>query len=176
MVYVNDDKNESGEGYDSDGDVEELDAIGDEMHLARMFKLMYIIDQDSNEDVEVSDRTMVNFDKELPIDMPTENIKIHCIPEDWIDSPHNVSKNEPPFASVNNPGDWSSLSFRPVFKKENGSSIYKYHCLPTGCIPVEKNDDGKRIIDGWKFFYKDWDGRRVLSGDSTVIDESSTNG
>ena len=54
---------------------------------------MFITDQDSNEDVEVSDRTMVNFDKELPMDMPTENIKIHCIPEDWIDPPHNVSKN-----------------------------------------------------------------------------------
>jgi len=124
MVDVNEDNNESGAGYDSDGDAEELDAIGDEMHLARMFKLMSITDQDSNEDVEVSDRTMVNFDKELPIDMPTENIKIHCIPEDWIDPPHNVSKNEPPFASVDNPGDWSSFSFRPVFKKENISSIY----------------------------------------------------
>ena len=141
---------ETGAGYDSDDNADEVNDIDDEMHMARMFKLMSITDLDSNEDIEILDRNMVELDSELP------NLKIHSVPDDWIDPPHDATKNEPPFESLDNPGKWSSFCYRPVFKKENGVSVYKHHCLPTGCMPVEKNADGKRIIDGWEFHYNGW--------------------
>jgi len=45
-----------------------------------------------------------------------------------------------------------------VFKKEGGSrnAVYKHHCLPTGCILVEKNAEGRRVVDGWEIFYNGW--------------------
>ena len=45
-----------------------------------------------------------------------KDIKIHCIPDDWTDPAPSVDKNQPPFGEIDNPGEWSSFSFRPVFK------------------------------------------------------------
>jgi len=152
IVDVQEDDIETEAGYDSDGNADELKNIYDEMHMARMFKLMSITYLESNEDIEILDRNMVELDSELPY------IKMHSVPDDWIDPPHDASKNEPPFESLDNPGKWSRFCYHPVFKKENGVSFYKHHCLPTGFIPVEKNADGKRIIDGWELHYNGWCG------------------
>ena len=155
---VSEDGRETGLGYDSDDNADEIMDIDDEMHMVSMFKTLSVIDQESNEDIEVSDRNMVQFDVKLPKKITPEDIKIHCVPNDWEDPAPDTERNEPPFELVDNPGNWSSYSFRPVFKKEGGSrtAIYKHHCLPTGCIPVEKNEDGRRIVDGWEFFYNGW--------------------
>ena len=66
--------------------------------------------------------------------------------------------------------------FRPVFKKEKGIYIYKHHCLPIGCIPVEKNDDGKRILDGWEFFYKGWAAGPNADTDTTIESNTADDG
>ena len=108
---------ETGAGYNSDGNADELNDIDDEMHMARMFKLASITDLDSNEDIEILDRNMVELDSELP------NLKIHSVPDDWIDPPHDATKNEPPFESLDNPGKWSSFCYRPVFKKKWSVSL-----------------------------------------------------
>ena len=62
IVDVQEDDVETGAGYDSDGNADELNDIDDEMHMARMFKLMSITDLDSNEDIEILDRDMVELD------------------------------------------------------------------------------------------------------------------
>ena len=72
---------------------------------------MCITEQDSNEDIEILDRNMVELDSELPY------LKIHSVPDNWIDPPHDATKNEPPFESLENPVKWSRFCDCPVFKK-----------------------------------------------------------
>ena len=62
MIDANEEKNETGVGFDSDCEAEEVDDIDEELHLARLFKMTSIADQDSNEDIELSDRNMVEMD------------------------------------------------------------------------------------------------------------------
>ena len=159
LCDVSEDEKESGLGYDSDGDADEVLDVDIESKLARLFRLASITDHDANENIEV-DNNMVEFKKLFNKNVNPESLQIHCVPDDWQDPPPDVGKDEPPFESIDNPGEWSSFSFRPVFKKSAGSSRAKYqhHCLPTGCVPVEKDANGKRTIDGWEFFYKGWDG------------------
>ena len=155
MCDVSEDDRENGDGYDSDENAEEVNDFDDEMHMAELFKALAVTEQESNVDIEVSDRNMLELVKSMPNYLP-KNIKIHNVPDDWTDPAPATEKMEPPFDLVDNPGNWSSYAFRPVFKKENGTSVYKHHCLPTGCIPVEENDDGKRMYDEWEFFYDGW--------------------
>ena len=123
--------------------------IDTKANLVRLFRLTSITDHDANENIEV-DNNMVEFKKSFNKNVNPESLQIHCVPDDWEDPPPAVEKDEPPFESIDNPGEWSSFSFRPVFKKSAGRSAakYQYHCLPTGCVPVEKDQNGKRTIDG----------------------------
>ena len=101
---------------------------------------------------------MMEFPKGNKKNADPESLQIHNVPDYWEVPSPAVEKGETPFESIDNPGEWSSFSFRPVFKKSAGSRVaqYQHHCLPTGCVPVEKNENGKRVIDGWEFFYKGW--------------------
>jgi hypothetical protein len=54
------------------------------------------------------------------------------------------------FSDVDNPGNWQEFTFTAKIKKGR----YKYHCLPSGAIPVLPNNDGEREINGWKFHYQ----------------------
>lgn len=81
-----------------------------------------------------------------------KNLKIYYVSKDWRTPPADKEKGEPGFKDVDNPGGWSSFSYCPVFKREKWRKKYKYHCLPACCVPVTKNKDGKRILEGWKFF------------------------
>ena len=117
--------------------------------MAKLFKALAVTEQESNVDIEVSDRNMVELGRSMLNNLP-KNIKIHNVPDNWTDPAPATEKMEPPFDLIDNPGNWPSYAFHPVFKKENGASVYKHHFLPTGCIPVEENDDGKRMYDGWK--------------------------
>ena len=155
MIDANEEKNETGVECDSDCEAEEVNDIDEELHLARLFKLASIADQDSNEDIELSDKNMVQMDVVRNI-FGTPGLSVHETPRDWKDPPPDESRNEPEFKLVDNPGGWSSFCYRPVFKKEHNNTVYKHHCLPTGCQPVEKNREGKRVIDGWEFFYQGW--------------------
>ena len=56
MIDANEEKNETGIECDSDCEAEEINDIDEELHLARLFKLASIADQDSNEDIELSDK------------------------------------------------------------------------------------------------------------------------
>jgi len=178
MIDAKEEDNETGVGYDSDGDAQEIDDIDDEVHLARLFKLVSITDQESNEDIEVSDRNMVQMEF-VTSQFGTQALNVHETPKDWTDPPHDESRNEPEFKAVDNPGNWSSFCYRPVFKKENNSMVYKHHCLPTGCQPVEKNNDGKRVVNRWEFHYQGWFGSdtnaQLAASKDTATDSDESN-
>lgn len=87
-------------------------------------------------------------------------------PEGWIppqpDSRFNpdtqtLGPGEPPFSTVDNPGNWSQYTFRPKFEGKGASRQYKSHEMPAGATPVPLNNEGKRICeDGWEYFYTPW--------------------
>ena len=59
-----------------------------------------------------------------------------------------MSSDESHFKDVDNPGEKNKFSFRHAFKSfKKGEEKYKYHCLPTGSIPVSKDRNFKRTID-----------------------------
>jgi hypothetical protein len=80
-------------------------------------------------------------------------------PEGWTPPAADTAHGEPEFDNVDNPGNWSSFTFRPKFKKtKGGQKEYLYHALPTGATAVPINPaTGDRTIGDWTFFYKGWD-------------------
>ena len=157
LLDAEEDENEQGDPdlCESDDDAIEAENMEEAFEDAMKERMSSRLDDDSNENIVIEKRNMFELGD---FDHPkTKKIKIHYVPKDWKTPPADKAKCEPDFQDVDNPGGWSSYSYRPVFKKEkNGEKKYKHHCLPTGCIPVPKNKDGKRIIDGWHFFYRGW--------------------
>ena len=100
--------------------------------------------------------------------------KIHATPSDWVvpAKKGNVAPAEPDFKDVDNPGNWNEFIFRPVYLKSGTGKEAKYkylrHELPAGASPVPLNADGKRVENGWEFFYGGWENSRasVRSGAS----------
>ncbi len=123
IIDENEENNETGVRYDSDCEAEEINDFDNELHLTRLFKLVSIAEQDSNEDIEVSDRNMVEMEVVTSAQYATQGLTVHEAPKDWSDPPPDKSRNEPEFKLVDNPGNWSSFSYRPVFKKENNSMV-----------------------------------------------------
>ena len=82
-------------------------------------------------------------------------------PADWEAPAHREEWGEPAFADVDNPGDWSSFTFRPRFKKgkkKEDGMVYSYHAMPAGATPVPINPEtGCQPIGDWSFFYKGWE-------------------
>ena len=64
-------ENDTGFGYESDDTSAEVTPIDNQMYMATLPKAMYVIEQESNDDIEVSDRNMVEFETKLPEDITT---------------------------------------------------------------------------------------------------------
>jgi hypothetical protein len=76
-----------------------------------------------------------------------------CGPDDW-NPTINRNKGEPLFKDVDNPGGWSSYTFRPMFETRGGK--YICHAMPACAVPVPINAVmGKREEGGNEFLYKD---------------------
>jgi len=73
-------------------------------------------EDESNENIEDSDKNMIVLPSDMKDPNP-EQLEIHWVPDDWQNPPTKTEKNEPEFKDIDNPGDWSSFSFRPVKKK-----------------------------------------------------------
>jgi hypothetical protein len=74
-------------------------------------------------------------------------------------TPPTLKANEVPFNEVDNPGQWSRYTFRPVFEKQEKRSTGKYlhHAIPSGAVPVPKDPiTKKRVVGGYEFFYQGW--------------------
>ena len=72
------------------------------------------------------------------------------MPIEWRPVQHD---SVPMFDTIDNPGDWPNFAFRSKMDKRRN---YKYHCLATGVTPVPKNREGKRMQNGYEFFYQGW--------------------
>jgi hypothetical protein len=65
------------------------------------------------------------------------------------------NKGEPLFEDVDNPGGWSTYTFRPMFEPRGGK--YICHAMPAGTVPVPINAVmGKREAGGYEIFYQGW--------------------
>ena len=73
------------------------------------------------------------------------------MPDDWKPS-SKQHKDQPDFKDWDNPGGWDEYCCRPDILK-SGFRSFK---LPTNLIPVPANNEGKRIVNDWEFFYKGW--------------------
>ena len=93
---------------------------------------------------------------QLEDDVQSE-VKIASPPPDWKPPTAQESRGEPKFEELDNPGSWPQYCFRPVFNGRSSSTKYRHHALPTGAIPVPKNDEGgRREYNGWTFHYNGW--------------------
>jgi hypothetical protein len=75
-------------------------------------------------------------------------------PDDW-NPTVNRNKGEALFEDVDNPGDWSNYTFRPMFEQKGGK--YICHAMPAGAVPVPIDAvTGKREAGGYEFFNQGW--------------------
>ena len=63
---------------------------------------------------------MVEFEEAIAKNINVESLKIHCVSDNWEDPAPTIEKDVPPFKSIDNPVEWSSYTFRHVFKKSGG--------------------------------------------------------
>ena len=111
MIDANEEQNETDFGYDSNCDTEEINNIDEELHLESLFKQVSVADQDSNKDIEVSDRNMVEMDVVKTQYGTQQGLTLHETPRDWSDPPPDGSRNKPQFKIVDNPGKWGSFCY-----------------------------------------------------------------
>jgi hypothetical protein len=65
------------------------------------------------------------------------------------------------FEDVDNPAGWSEFAFQARYDKSNK---YSKHYTPCGAVVVPPNENGDRIVNGWKFYYNGWDGDEFSRG------------
>ena len=140
-------KVEVGNGGDSDDDVTEMNepqAAMDEVTISRMEESINVgVLDDMGCESEIPAGKCVRFSHRQP-------------PDYWVDPEPKAGTDKPRFDDVDNPEKLSSFSFCPKYQKVNTYEYtYKGHELPTGCVPVKKNGDSKRIVDDWEIFIKD---------------------
>ena len=68
-------------------------------------------------------------------------------PEGWVPPQPIRNTTVPDFEDVDNPGQWSSFTFQPKYKRDARGKLSDclYHALPTGATPVPADGNGKRI-------------------------------
>ena len=154
---------------EEDADGGNSDIEGEEAEIFEESYVRAMIDRNSHKDSEIhveeinsGDIAFVLADKGvLPEDDQVDLLeKVHTVPDDWtVPVKKEEGDAEPDFEALDNPGNWNSYIFRPVYKKigKGKDAKYKYikHELPTGCTPVPMKN-GKREVNGWNFFYRGW--------------------
>ena len=73
--------------------------------------------------------------------------------EGWMRCPVEEC-DEPTFASIDNPGNWSDYTLRPKFKDKGNTDTYNHHEMPASAqaVPANKDTD-KRTEHGFEFHY-----------------------
>ena len=81
-------------------------------------------------------------------------------PDDWKGPGKARTKLGQPdvdFKSIDNPGGWSSFTFRPKFLWVNKKPTkFLHYAMPADATPVPKNADGKRTVNGFEFYHNGW--------------------
>ena len=181
------------------GDTVEQSTETDESNIARSAAEDYAEEGDGGlsdvEGGEVDDHyfaTAHDDDEEIQMDERGEeleqfemllfDINFHCIPgapkgwqppqppDTW--QGYNPKANAPlTFEEVDNPGQWNSFCYRPRYATR-GNKEYLGHWTPCGAKVVPPNEDGRRVVNGWEFFYNGWkpsafDRATYVRGDAT---------
>ena len=155
---LEDDEKQSGDGGTSDAEGEGFDIVNDFQDA------MASVDCDCNQsehdiieddiaDDDINCHVMEAIESAMcGIDGAPEGWLPPKAPDNWMHMP-SMAKGEPPFASIENPGNWSDFTFRPKFDK----GTYSHHEMPAGAVPVKKDPvTGKRMHRGYEFFYDGW--------------------
>ena len=159
-----------GDGGDSDGDGEGFELKNDfreSMLLAMRDDLVH--ERDEIEDaVGDDDDNCIISSSRIEVGNP-DNVEPSAAllgaPEGWVvpGPPETwaykqaVAKGEPPFESVDNPGGWSSYTFKAKFAGHGAKATYLAHEMPCGAVPVPKDPvTGKRMHGGYEFHYQGW--------------------
>ena len=157
LLQVEDGEQEIGDGGSSDGEgnvyecvVSFLEGMKD-VEIERLHR-----DADEIEHcIEANDEDAILCDKTSPkvsglIGAPI-GWSAHFPPANW-NPTVNLSKGEPLFDDVDNPGGWNSFTFCPIFEKGHCVS----HAMPVGATPVPMDVSGKRQSGGFESFYNGW--------------------
>ena len=164
------DEGDEGDGGDSDVDGEEFevhrngvldreeteeDVAVEVDELDMRGKFNNYVDLTGTGGMEVIGQISLSGDQLLNEEDKNE-VKLPTPPVEWSAPDAQLERGEPVFENVDNPGDWDSYVFKPVFAGRSRNTKYKHHALPTGAIPVPKDTNGNRNVNGWEFFYKGW--------------------
>jgi hypothetical protein len=151
MSDVAEEEKEEGDDGDSAAeavDAGELDSCYDEALRDRLECLI------KKEGPEVDDGEWNGY--KLKKGLPAE-VSMPSVPSDWTPPIAKIEKGEPEFKDVDNPGRWPEFTYRSKFEKAGEKKgQYAHHSLPTGARPVPANQEGKRMVDGWEFYYDKW--------------------
>ena len=159
-----------GDGGDSDGDGEGFEVKNDfreSMLLAMRDDLVH--ERDEIEDaVGDDDDNCIISSSQIEVGNP-DNVEPSAAllgahdgwvvpgPPDTWEYKQAVAKGEPPFESVDNPGGWSSYTFKANFVGRGAKATYLAHEMPCGAVPVPKDPlTGKRMHGGYEFHYQGW--------------------
>ena len=74
------------------------------------------------------------------VTMDPDELKVPKAPDEWVYPAPNTLKGGSTFEKVDNPGRWSSFSYRPALASESQGGQYKARCLPAGCQAVPPNE------------------------------------
>ena len=157
---------EDADGNESDVEGEEAEGF-DEAYVKAMIDRNTEEDGMHVEEISSGEIAFVLAEKGVINDSIDDDVildKVHKAPDNWV-VPAKKVRDEPDFKDVDNPGNWSEFIFRPVYKKigKGKDATYKYvkHTLPTGCVPVPVDKNGKRSTSGWNFFYQGWKSKKI---------------
>lgn len=116
----------------------------------------------TNSDGDIMGNVTLYDDTSFPgrtVNMPGMNmshVKVPRVPDEYVAPEAKHDRNEPSFNTIDNPGEWPRYCFQPKFASRSNTSEYKHHAMPTGAVPVPKDANGKRKINGWEFHYNGW--------------------
>jgi len=161
-LLQDEDENEVGDGGDSDGEGDGYECVTSFREGMKEVEREHL-DHDAQEiehDVEVDDDDAAVCNNNKTNDVQStlfgapKGSSPPGQPEDW--NPRvNSSRGEPPMDDVDNPGGWSSFTYRPMFQAKGGK--YIGHAMPAGATAVPISEEtGKRQSNGYEFFYNGW--------------------
>jgi hypothetical protein len=137
LLQAEDDINNIGDGGTSDGKGEGYDCVHSFQDGMKEVEREHL-DHDTDEIehcVEVDDDDAIICDEPnmVPSALPgaPNGWSPPSPPNNW-NSTVNSLKREPPFDEVDNPGCWSSFTYRPLFQPKGG---YMFHTMPAG-VPL----------------------------------------
>ena len=143
LSAVAEEEAEEGDG-DSVVDGDDSDLLDDALTQALLDRCR--LDEDDNA-VDDCDRNSILLNN--------PDIRLPGPPHDWEAPQCKTAEGEPAFSIVDNPGSWCEYTFRPEFDKK--TKQYIRHTLPTGAMPVEPTEEGRRSIGEWDFYYNGWE-------------------